>query len=457
MNLSSLLRGPEGKTFECKRDFSSPDGVIKTLVAFANTSGGVLLIGVEDKTHQVIGIDDVLTAEERLASLIDDTIKPKLIPSIDILSWRNKQLLCVTVAPSPCRPHYYQKLGPQEGILIRIGSTNRRADPALVEELRRFGRPASFDDQPIPDARPDAIDVHAATPLFHPKRKLTPQSLQSLRITTPYQRRIVPTIGGMLLFGKHRLSRFPDAWIQAGRFAGTDRRRVLDSTEIRTYLPIAVADAIAFIHKHSTREAVIGKVKRADRWTIPSVAIREAVINAVVHADYSQHGAPIRIALFDDRLEIENPGMLPFGLTLDDIRRGVSKLRNRVIGRVFQELGLIEQWGSGIQRMTAACRDEGLADPKLEELGTHFRVTLSAIQTRTPYLDPRDKSILTMLKNAGDDGLGTAEIARRLSRSPRATRMRLAVLVGRGHVVEIGSGATDPRRRYCLSTTAPAL
>jgi hypothetical protein len=222
----------------------------------------------------------------------------------------------------------------------------------------------------------------------------------------------------MLLFGKARLSRFPDAWIQAGRFAGTDRRRVLDSAEIRTCLPIAVADAIAFVHKHSTREAVIGKVKRADRWTIPSVAIREAVINAFVHADYSQHGAPIRIALFDDRLEIENPGMLPFGLTLDDIRRGVSKLRNRVIGRVFQEIGLIEQWGSGLQRMTAACRDEGLADPKLEELGTHFRVTLSAIQTRTPYLDPRDKSILTMLKNAGDDGLGTAEIARRLSRPP---------------------------------------
>lgn len=78
-----------------------------------------------------------------------------------------------------------------------------------------------------------------------------------------------------------------------------------------------------------------------DRWTYPPEAIREAVINAVVHTDYSQRGAPIRLAIFDDRIEIENPGLLPFGLTIEEIRLGVSRLRNRVIGRVFHELGLI--------------------------------------------------------------------------------------------------------------------
>lgn len=82
--------------------------------------------------------------------------------------------------------------------------------------------------------------------------------------------------------------------------------------------------------------------------------VREATMNAIVHADYAQRGAPIRIALFDDRLEIENPGLFPFGLTIEDIQKGVSKLRNRVIGRIFQELGLIKHWGSGIQRMTVA-------------------------------------------------------------------------------------------------------
>ena len=118
------------------------------------------------------------------------------------------------------------------------------------------------------------------------------------------------------------------------------------------------------------------------------VAVREAIMNAIVHADYAQKGAPIRVAPFDDRLEVENPGLLPFGPTIDDIQKGISMLRNRVIGRVFQELGLTEHWGSGIQRMTAACKDRGLDAPRFEEIGTHFRVTLSAVIRKGPAKVP---------------------------------------------------------------------
>jgi ATP-dependent DNA helicase RecG len=102
-------------------------------------------------------------------------------------------------------------------------------------------------------------------------------------------------------------------------------------------------------------------------------------LNAIVHADYAQQGAPIRIALFDDRIEIENPGLLPFGLTIEDIMQGVSKLRNRVIGRAFHELHLIEQWGSGIQRMTAACQEAGLEAPRLESVTQSSNSFRSAI------------------------------------------------------------------------------
>jgi hypothetical protein len=91
--------------------------------------------------------------------------------------------------------------------------------------------------------------------------------------------------------------------------------------------------------------------------------------------------------------------LLPFGRTIDDIQRGISKLRNRVISRVFQELGVIEQWGSGIQRMTAACRDCGLDAPRFEEIGTHFRVTLSAVVRGAPVRDTRDERILTTLES----------------------------------------------------------
>jgi hypothetical protein len=135
--------------------------------------------------------------------------------------------------------------------------------------------------------------------------------------------------------------------------------------------------------------------------------------------DYAQRGAPIRLSIFDDRLEVENPGLLPFGLTIEDLPHGVPKLRNRVIGRVFHALGLIEQWGSGILRMTAACRAAGLGSPIFEELATRFRVTIPTILVGPPVVDETDRAILESLGG------------------------------GRGR--EIGTGPQDPKRRYFLA------
>ena len=175
----------------------------------------------------------------------------------------------------------------------------------------------------------------------------------------------MPTVGGILLFGTDRLAHFPDAWIQAGRFAGTDKATIADHLDVKTPLVQAVEDAVAFVQKHAMRGVKIGPVRREERWSVPLVAIREAIVNAVVHADYSQRGAPIRLAIFDDRIEVENPGLLPFGLTLDDLPQGISRLRNRTIGRVFHELGLVEQWGSGVQRMIATCREARSPSPAM--------------------------------------------------------------------------------------------
>jgi predicted HTH transcriptional regulator len=258
----------------------------------------------------------------------------------------------------------------------------------------------------------------------------------------------------MILFGTDRERHFPDAWIQAGRFQGTDKSRIVDRVEIRTLPVRAIEEAIAFVHKHALHGAEIGAVRRKERWNLPPEAVREAIINAVAHTDYAQRGAPLRVSIFDDRLEVENPGLLPFGLTLEDLPRGVSKLRNRVIGRIFHALGLIEQWGSGIQRMIAACREAGLAPPVFEELATRFRVTIATARVGPPVLDDTDQAILKSL--AGGKGRSTSEIAAAIGLTPRATRTRLARMVGRGLVREIGTGPQDPRRRYFLADRGPA-
>lgn len=355
-------------------------------------------------------------------------------------------MLAVQVYPSPNRPHYLKREGPEGGAYVRVGSTNRRADRELINELRRSSRGEAYDEQPMPDLDSEALDFRAASESFAAVRKLSCADLETLRLLTTHQGRKVPTVGGMLLFGRDRGHHFPDAWIQVGRFGGTARSRIIDSAEIYSYPVLAIEEAIAFVHKHLVHGADIGAVRRRERWSIPPLAVREAIINPVPHADYAQRGAPVRVSLFADRLEVDNPGLLPFGLTVEDLYRGISKLRNRVVGRVFHALGLIEQWGSGVQRMNAACREAGLASPVFEEIATRFRVTIHGERIGKPTLDDVDRGILDALA----DGRGhlTSEIAEAIDRTPRTTATRLARLVDRGLVREVGTGPQDPRRQY---------
>ena len=263
----------------------------------------------------------------------------------------------------------------------------------------------------------------------------------------------MPTVGGLLLFGKDRLAVFPDARIRAAVFGGTDRTRIVDAQDITSHLPTAVEEVLAFIQRNIRRSIRIEGIRNEGVPEFPQIALREAVINAIVHADYGRHGSPLRVAIFSDRLEIDNPGGLPPGLTLEDVRLGVSKLRNGVIGRVFHELGLIEQWGSGIQRMTKACLEAGLPEPLLEELGSGFRVTFRLAHGPKPIHDPLDQRILDLLK--GSPGLSTHDLAKGLQRTPRATRDRIKRLVGLGLLMEHGSFPHDPTKIFRLPNGKP--
>lgn len=355
---------------------------------------------------------------------------------------------------------------PETGAYVRIGSTNRQADSDLVAEMQRFVRGEAFDEQPMPEVDSEAIDFRAVSESFSEFRNLTGGDLDVLGLCTTHQGRRVASVGGMLLYGQDRLGRFPDAWIQAGRFAGRDKTEIVDRQDLTMPLPEAISAAVSFIERHMASGVDIGSVRAEPRWTLPPVAVREALVNAVAHADYSQRGAPLRVSVFDDRLEVENPGLLPFGLTLDDLPRGVSKLRNRVIGRVLNELRLVEQWGSGIQRMLAAFRDNGLHPPVWEEIGTRLRVTMRTalvISHRIQGgLQGRASGVVKLGKNASlasteqtildlldsSDGMGTSQIAEAIGLSSRTTRTRLRQLVERGLVVEIGRGKNDPKRKY---------
>ncbi|WP_214034448.1 RNA-binding domain-containing protein, partial [Methanospirillum sp.] len=148
---------PEGKTLEFKRDLSSPKNILKTIVAFANTAGGRIIIGVEDTTRTVTGIVDPFGEEERLCSLIADSIVPRLVPDVDLISIEDQTLLMVQVYPSGQRPHFLKKEGPVEGVYVRLGSTNRKADRELIAELNRSCSGISYDEMPMPELSLDAL------------------------------------------------------------------------------------------------------------------------------------------------------------------------------------------------------------------------------------------------------------------------------------------------------------
>ena len=227
MNIPDTLASPEGKQLEFKRDLSSPVPILKTLVAFANSAGGRLVLGVDDG-RRVVGINNPLDDEERLANLIADSIAPRLVPNIELLTVEGKTLLVIEVFLSGTRPHFLKSVGMEQGTYIRLGSTNRQADAQLIAELQRGVAGVSFDALPMPGLTIDSLDLKAIARDFQGRRPVDERMLQSLRLLVLDQGRLVPSQGSILLYGLDRRQHFDDAWIQCGRFIGQDKSDIFD-------------------------------------------------------------------------------------------------------------------------------------------------------------------------------------------------------------------------------------
>ena len=386
--IEDIIKGKEGKTLEFKRDLSSFKPIMRTLIAFANTAGGTLVIGRDD-SGEIIGIEDVLQAEERIANAIADSISPAMMPDIEIFSYETKDLLILRAAHWS-GPFYLKTEGPEDGVYVRLGSTNRKAGPEILAELHRTIRRVSFDQEPCAELSEADLDLTKVESAFKAvNRSIDKHKLESLGLVVPYAGRKTVSNGCLILFGKEKdlIRFFPDARVSCARFRGTDKSQFLDRLDIEGSILDAVKDVPKFIRLNTRLLSRIESFKREDIPAYPEVAVREVLVNALVHSDYSLTGMRILISIFSDRMEIQNPGMLPFGITLEDFKAGVSKVRNRVIARIFRELGLMEEWGSGYKRVLNACGAGGYREPEWAELGAAVRVTFyphpEAIESET--------------------------------------------------------------------------
>jgi len=442
--LKELLAREEGKTLEFKENTSSLQKIIQTIIAFANTAGGTLVIGIKDKTKEVVGLEKVLQDEERLASAIADSICPQLIPTFQLHTWRNRDLLIISV-PHLFGPYYVKSKGLSDGVFVRLGSTNRVADQQAILQIQRLKENKYFDEQPNLDCPIKQIDFDLAKKLFvEVSKKFTDKTARSLGLVIPYQTEERPTNGAVLLFSDHVSDYFPDASIRLARFLGSDKTQILDHQELVTPLSLALDPILAFIRRHTVMAAEIGAKRRKNIPQYPAVVVREAIVNALVHSDYSIKGASIQIAIFDDRIEITNPGGLPFGLSMEAALSGISQLRNRVIGRVFRELDLIEQWGSGLERMRSVCIQQGIQVPKIEELGKFFKVTLYHGKGKKKTELAWQKPVIEHLKKHKTISPKKAQAIWHVT--PRTTSTRLKDMCKEGLLIEISTGPFDPQK-----------
>lgn len=441
--IEHLIAENEGKTIEFKENTRSLNGIMKTIVAFANSAGGTIIIGVKDKTKELAGISNILSEEERMANAITDSIFPLLTPDIEIQSIRGKELLIIRV-PHSVGPYYIKSEGPERGVYVRFGSTNRSVDIEMLDSLRLLAKKISYDELPHPEGQ---LDMEVIKKVFEwVGKRPTAQVLDNLGIETSRTSKKYPSNGGILLFGANRFQLFPDSLIRCARFAGVNREKILDQIDIDAPLPLAADHIISFIERNISKEALIGRMLRKDILQYPSVAIREAVMNSLIHTDYAMTGCNIQVAIFNDRIEFTNPGGLPFGQTIEKALAGSSRIRNRVIARVFRELHLTEQWGSGLRRIVEACKAQGLKPPLIEELNNQFRLTLYSEKIEETTLPPWGEKFLEYLKK---EGTISAKSAMKLWKvSARTTRVRLKQLQEEGNIVRIGTSESDPSASY---------
>ncbi|GIV97150.1 MAG: transcriptional regulator [Herpetosiphonaceae bacterium] len=449
IDIVELLDRGEGQYLACFRERFRLEDLAETLVAFANGSGGIVLIGVSGRARpRAEGVADVAAAQEAVLDAALQCSPPLVLPLPQPISVEGAVLLALEV-PSGL-PHVYNLHGKY---LHREGPANVPLPPHHLRRLLLERGEVSW-DRLVPDgATMDELDprkISAYVRRVGPTAEADPLAFLFrrgclARVGDAY----VPTNAGLLVFGVETERRFPQCEITLVRYKGSEMGDEFLREDVRTTLPEQVRAAERFLTEHMRKGSRMVGLEREDWTEYPLAAVREALVNAVAHRDYSVRGEGIRIALFSDRLEVYSPGRLPGHITLENIIQERFS-RNETLVQVLADLGLIERLGYGIDRMLRQMEEAGLPAPEFRETAAGFLVTLRGKGQHLPEGLSIDTSAWVQ------QGLNERQIAalvflterRRITNrdlqelapdvSPETIRRDLADLVDRGLLMKIG-------------------
>jgi ATP-dependent DNA helicase RecG len=455
-----------------------PSSLVETLSSFSNTpGGGVVLLGLDEQSgFTATGVADPHTMQAKVAGLCADAMEPPIRPYIQIHQVEDVAIISVEVPELDVsqKPCFYKGAGQANGSYRRVGDSDQRMTSYEVQQLIAARGQPEDDLAPVSGATMEdlnPVQVEAFMARLRRSRpsyadEATETALRRMRVLVPDADTgdPVPSLAGLLALGRHPQDLLPQLNVTFVHYPDPEgasaQTRFVDNRSLDGSIPEMVQAAMQSLRANMRRRAIVRGAGREDVWEYPEPALREAIVNALVHRDYSPfaRGTQVQIEMYPDRLVIRNPGGLFGAVTPERLGSpGVCSSRNAALLRILEDVVLpedgrpiCENRGSGLHVMVRALEAAGISPPDFTDHLSHFEVVF-------PNHTLMDDDALTWLRTLDRDGLSdtqafalvlmrnglvftNADYRARFLLDSRVATQELSDLVRRGLIQQEGTG-----------------
>ncbi|MCK4429396.1 MAG: putative DNA binding domain-containing protein, partial [Candidatus Aenigmarchaeota archaeon] len=424
-----------------------------------NSHGGKIILGVEDETRKLVGLKDPQKVEHKFAQIIRHWCKLDKEPEIEFMKYKNKDFIVIHCPKGKDTPYFVRG---ESKPRVRIGSSNMVANKEEIARLYREGSSKSQDIYSVENATLDDLDLEKIKKYLM-KSKLTKQLDKDYLIELMLKEyfivkengELIPTIAGILLFGKNPHRNITQCEIRADRYVGDSMIEWIDRKDIHGTIFDMVNQAEEFMLKNMRTPARVVGFKTEFRTEYPMVALREAIINALVHRDWHCSEA-VLLRMFNSHIDIINPGELLRPLKVSEILKDdyIPKSRNKILVEILSNSGIMDKRGTGFLRIREAMKKGNLPNPELKEKQSCFVIKFNnpAIE-KIPKVDEtglneRQKKCVEYLKVRGK--ITTKEYVELVKTSLITAKRDLLDLKNKRIIGFVGSAKTG---YYCFDGT----
>lgn len=451
MGIKELTHRGESQSLEFKESLKLKDEIGETVSAFSNSDGGIVVVGVSD-SGRVLGVDIGKNTLEELANYIKRNTDPQIFPSVKIQEVGGKKVVMIEVKEGAEKPVFFKNHAYK-----RVGKTNQMISSSELRKLAKEGGGRVYwDERVCEDAGPEDIDEEKVRRYLERRKEIRKVSkpekmdMETLLLNIGAVKEVngetKPTNAGILFFGKNPQRFVLQSQLRTARFAGrTLTRDFLDRMDCSGALWEMVEQAEDFVRKNIRLFGFRTEYsfQRIDKLEYPIKAVREAMINALIHRNYFEP-ADTRVAIFDDRVEIISPGSFPKGVTPEKPKHVPV---NPVLCQLMYDIGLIEKYGSAIYMINELCGEWGIPKPEYElsevETTVSFRsggkaIVISEIEKTGVELNERQREGLKIVFEKGK--IANADYAKMFEISRNTATNDLTELVEKGLIKRVGRG-----------------